>query len=103
MTNGDDANTAPGPVVPVGSTVIFTYIVTNPGTMPLANVVVVDDNGTPGNPADDFSPIFIGGDANGNGQLDPTETWTYIATHIATMGQYTNFATVTGNDTFGTP
>ena len=59
-----------GPILPVGSTVTFTYIVTNTGNVPLASVMVVDDNGTPGDPADDFNPIFVGGDTNSNGLLD---------------------------------
>ena len=33
----------------------------------------------PPDPADDFSPTFTGGDTNGNGLLDPGETWTYTA------------------------
>ena len=38
-----------------------------------------------------------GGDANSNGRLDTTETWTYQATRTVTAGQYTNMATVTAN------
>ena len=63
-----------------GAAVTWTYVVTNPGTVPLSNVVVRDDNGTPGNTADDFLPAFTGGDTNNNGLLDPGETWTYTAT-----------------------
>ena len=36
-----------------------------------------------------LKPLLIF-DANGNGQLDTTETWTYSATRIVTAGQYTN-------------
>ena len=59
-------------------------------------MTVTDDNGTPGNTADDFHPTFTGGDTNSNGLLDLTETWTYQASATATAGQYENFATVTG-------
>ncbi len=95
-TNGQDADTPTGPTVPVGSTVTWTYVVTNPGNVPVANVAVNDDNGTPGNNADDFSPSYVSGDTNNDGLLDPTETWTYTATGTATAGQYNNDATVDG-------
>ncbi|MBM4090494.1 MAG: hypothetical protein FJ276_13890 [Planctomycetes bacterium] len=96
-TNGQDANTATGPVLAVGSTATFTYTVTNTGSVALAGVVLTDDNGTPGNTGDDFSPTFQSGDTNANGRLDTSETWTYTATRVVTAGQHTNIATVTGN------
>jgi hypothetical protein len=97
-TNGLDADDEPGPIVPVGGTVTFTYTVTNTGNVPLPNVVVVDDAGTPDDITDDFSPSFVGGDENENGVLDPGEAWTYSATHIVTAGQYVNLGTVTAGD-----
>ena len=90
-----------GPVVPMDSPVTFHYAVTNPGNVPLASVVVTDDNGTPSDPTDDFHPTFTGGDTNGNNQLDPGETWTYTASQPARMGQYTNVVTTTGTDVTG--
>jgi hypothetical protein len=52
--------------------------VTNTGASPLSNVIVVDDNGTPGIAVDDFNPTFVGGDTSpANGLLDPGEVWTY--------------------------
>jgi uncharacterized repeat protein (TIGR01451 family) len=42
-TNGEDADEPTGPVVPVGSTVEFTYEVTNTGSVELTNVTVRDD------------------------------------------------------------
>ncbi len=96
-TNGQDANTTPGPVIAVGGTATFTYVVTNTGTVPLATVVVLDDNGTAGNTADDFSPTLQSGDTNSDGRLDTTETWTYQATRTVTAGQYTNNGSVTAN------
>ena len=87
LVNGQDDDTATGPHVAVGSTVTFTYLVTNTGNVPLANVVVADDKlGTIAG--------FIG-DANANGLLDLTETWTYTKTATAVAGQQTNVGTVT--------
>ena len=42
---------------------------TNPGQTPLANVTLRDDAGT-GTTADDFTPAFVGGDADGDRLLD---------------------------------
>ena len=41
LTNGTDNDTPTGPIVPVGSTVTFTYVVTNTGNVPLSGVTVV--------------------------------------------------------------
>ncbi len=41
--NGDDANTAPGPLVAAGSTVTFDYIVTNTGNLDLDSISLDDD------------------------------------------------------------
>jgi hypothetical protein len=94
FVNGQDANSPTGPHVAVGSTVTFTYVVTNTGDVPLANVVVSDDK---------LGPITsFTGDTNGNGLLDLTETWTYTQTATALAGQQTNVGTATGEDA-GTP
>jgi hypothetical protein len=97
LTNGTDNDTAPGPIVPLNSTVTFTYRVTNTSNVPLSSVFVTDDNGTQGNTADDLTLTSFTGDTDGDGQLDVGETFLFTATRIATpAGQYTNFATATG-------
>ena len=102
QTNGQTALTPPGPIVTVGSTVTWTYDVTNPGNEPLKNVTVTDDNGTPGNPADDFNPTpvlagaFNVGDTNQNGLLDPGEDWKYTFNGTAQAGQYENTVVTAG-------
>jgi uncharacterized repeat protein (TIGR01451 family) len=90
FVNGQDADSPTGPHVVVGSTLTFTYVVTNTGDVPLANVVLTDDK---------LGPIAsFTGDTNGNGLLDLTETWTYVSTATALAGQQTNVGTVTGKD-----
>ena len=101
FVNGQDADSPTGPILAVGSTATFTYQVTNTGNVPLSSVVVVDDNGTPGIPGDNFSPTFTGGDTNNNSKLDLSETWTYTANHTVTAGQYTNIGKVTGQSSIG--
>ena len=95
LVNGQDADSPTGPHVAVGSTVTFTYVVTNTGNVPLANVAVSDDKlGT---------ITSFTGDANGNGLLDLTETWTYTPTATALAGQQTNVGTVTAQDANNPP
>jgi len=101
-TNGQDADTPPGPPVAVGGNVTWTYVVTNTGDADLDPVVVIDNNGTPGNAGDDFSPAYTGGD-NGDGILNPLEVWYYAHNGTAVAGQYANNATVTGTPPVGDP
>jgi hypothetical protein len=71
-----------------GGTVTYTKKVTNPGTAPLTNVRITDDNCGPVN--------FGGGDANGDGRLDPSETWTFTCSTSLTQTT-TNTAVATGS------
>jgi hypothetical protein len=87
LTNGTDNNSGTGPSVPVGSTVTWTYIVTNTGNMALSDIVVVDDGG----PNPDFTVGTIA-------SLAPGASTTLTATGIAQAGQYQNTATATGHD-----
>jgi uncharacterized repeat protein (TIGR01451 family) len=87
-TNGQDADEAPGPTVPVGSPVTWTYVVTNTGTVPLTSVAVVDN---PNGPVPCPKTTLAAG-----------ESMTCTATGTATPGQYTNVGTVTASWTSGT-
>lgn len=98
FVNGQDADSSPGPQVAAGSQVTYTFTVTNTGNVALRDVVVVDDNATPANAADDFRPTFQSGDTNGNTQLDLTETWSYRSVGPAVSGAVLNTATVTAHD-----
>jgi uncharacterized repeat protein (TIGR01451 family) len=91
-------------LVLVGTPVTYTFTVTNTGQSPLpANDVLsnvtLTDSATPAAPAC-ASPAFSGGDTNGDGLLDRTETWTYTCT--ATVNQTSvDTATVHGTDLKG--
>jgi len=92
LVNGQDADTAPGITVPVGSVVTFTYLVTT--TVTANNPLVLDDNGTPGFTADDFFATLVSGDTSDFFNLDPNETWTFTAQGPALLGLHTNIGTV---------
>jgi hypothetical protein len=87
--NGQDADSAPGPYLLVGTSLTWTYVVTNIGEMALSNVIVVDDNGTPGNTSDDLQvcgPFTL--------SIGASQTCSLAGT--AQLGQYVNIATATG-------
>jgi hypothetical protein len=89
LTENTDNDSTAGPRMEAYSTVTWTYLVTNPGCDPLENVIVSDS-------VAGVTPIFQGGDANLNGQLDPGETWIYNASGTAVYGQYENIGTASG-------
>ena len=82
MVNGEDANTPPGPAVAVGSTVEWTYEVTNAGSDELTDVEVVDDQGV---------TVTCPGTT-----LAAGASMTCTASGMAEAGQNTNTGTVTG-------
>jgi uncharacterized repeat protein (TIGR01451 family) len=88
LTNDSDSDSGTGPLLVVGSTVTWTYLVSNPGNVPLTDLTVTDDQ--PG-----VVPVYRSGDANHNGLIDPGETWVYTATGTAIAGQYLNTGTAT--------
>jgi hypothetical protein len=86
-TNGEDADSAPGPRVIVGSPVTWQYVVTNTGTVELTSVMVVDDrNVTVSCPA---TTLAVGG------------SMTCTGSGVATLGQYRNVGTVTAASASG--
>ncbi len=89
-TNGEDADTGTGPLVGVGSEVVWTYVVRNTGAVALGDVTVTDNIAT-------VNPAYVSGDTNGDNILQVTEVWTYQATGTAIEGQYENISRVEGD------
>ncbi|WP_147441720.1 DUF7507 domain-containing protein [Mycetocola lacteus] len=88
-TNGVEYSTAPGATVTSGSEVTWSYLVTNTGNTPLANIEVVDAY-TDGQGGSGTQSV-----ASGPGEvLEPGASRTFELTSIAVEGQYHNVATV---------
>ncbi len=81
-TNGEDADTAPGPYIPVGDAVTWTYVVTNTGNVTLTDVAVSDDQ--------------LGAVSCPKTTLAASESMTCTASGTAVAGQYANIGTATG-------
>src|SRR6185369_9355107 len=88
-TNGEDADTAPGPHIQVGSPVAWDYAVTNSGQTALSNVHVTDNRGVA--VSCPKTTLAIG------------ETMHCSGSGTATAGQYENIGTVTANPPTGSP
>jgi uncharacterized repeat protein (TIGR01451 family) len=89
LTNGQEADSPPGPVLLVGSPVTWTYRVTNPGGRDLLNVAVMDDQGVTVVCPSTTVPAGTSMDCTGNG--------------TAVEGQYANVGTVNAELQDGTP
>jgi hypothetical protein len=87
FTNDQDADVAPGPTIPPGSTVTWTYVVTNQSALTFSSLSVVDDRGV-GIACPKVLPA-------------PGSSITCTGSGTATAGQYRNVgtATVTANAT----
>jgi hypothetical protein len=86
FTNGEDADNAPGPEIPVGNAVTWTYVVKNTGTVSLTAVAVTDNK--------------IGAVSCPQATLAAGASMTCTGTGVSVVGQYTNIGTVTASYTF---
>ncbi|HPQ61053.1 MAG TPA: hypothetical protein PLR43_05970, partial [Syntrophales bacterium] len=86
-TNGEYADLPPGPTVNVGYPVLWTYVTTNTGNIPLTGVTVTDDQGVTVT-----CPKMT---------LEPGESMTCTGSGTATAGQYANVGTASGNPPSG--
>ncbi len=92
LTNSVDADVSPGPSVPVGAPVTWSYDVTNTGNVTLTSVMVTDNQGVTVN-----CPADFGGDGGGlpKTTLAVGESMTCTASGTAMPGQYSNIGTAT--------
>ena len=111
-TVAEDADSAPGPTLLVGTPITWTYQVFNDGADPIRITSIMDDFGTPTVATDDFAPAavtvtvsgnsFNVGDIDQDNPLDPGEAWLYTSagttagSYHAVAGPYRNVATVHG-------
>jgi hypothetical protein len=87
LTNSEDSDGPPGPFIPIGEPVEWSYLVENAGNVALANVLVTDDQGvTVSCPK---STLNVG------------ETMTCLASGTAEAGQYSNIGTAVGSPPVG--
>src|SRR5262249_35823172 len=101
LTNGVYAPTAPGLQLSVGTPVTWTYQVTDQGDAPVKVTSIRDDNGTPNNPADDFTATavlqtgtsFNTGDTDQDGLLDPGEVFLFTSAGVS-LGSPTRWSDV---------
>jgi uncharacterized repeat protein (TIGR01451 family) len=98
---GNDGSTVTGFEKDV---VTYSFRITNTGQRSLNNVLLRDDNATPSNPDDDYTPTavlqtngFNFGDVNNNNLIDSGESWYYQSKRVILPGSstLTNTATVT--------
>ena len=87
LTNGQDANEPPGPFVPVGGPVTWTYQVRNTGNADLTNVRIDDSR--------------EGAVTCPKSALAPAESMTCTGQGVAVPDQYTNLATAFGDTPLG--
>jgi large repetitive protein len=85
-TNGQDSNSPPGPYIPEGDTVTWTYNVTNTGNVNLSNITVIDD---------------VLGLVGTIPSLLPGESITLTSTGPASKGQYSNLSNASGTPPVG--
>ncbi|HEX4955850.1 MAG TPA: hypothetical protein VF017_20875 [Thermoanaerobaculia bacterium] len=87
--NGEDADVPPGPTLLAGSSVSWTYLVTNTGNVMLGEVSVTDDRGVVVT-----CPATV---------LDPAASMTCTGAGVALSGQYRNVGSVLGTPPVGAP
>jgi uncharacterized repeat protein (TIGR01451 family) len=88
-TDGQDADSPPGPTLTASDPVSWTYAVANASSRDLVDIVVIDDQG-----------VTVSCPAT---NLGPGESMTCTASGTVVEGQYANVGTVTAEEPDGTP
>ncbi|MCX6050558.1 MAG: carboxypeptidase regulatory-like domain-containing protein [Chloroflexi bacterium] len=96
FTNGpgqtpQDADTLTGPLIPVGSVVTWSYMITNTGMLTLTNLTLSDDK------LGIIGPNEVSNCPPATTLLGPGDSILCTATGVASAGQYTNTAIITGS------
>jgi hypothetical protein len=81
-TNGEDADSPPGPMLTPGDPVTWEYWVVNPGAALVSNIVLMDNR--------------IGIVSCPSAELEPEASMTCVANGTVMEGQYMNIGNVTG-------
>lgn len=103
FTEGADADAAPGPNIPVGQQVNWTYVATNTGNTTLNAIAVTDAEVLPTpatGPVSCPKTTLIQGESM---TCTATGTAGTRASGTSFTGQYQNLATVTAVDSYSTP
>ncbi|MBL7199457.1 MAG: hypothetical protein ISS56_04860 [Anaerolineae bacterium] len=87
LTNGQDADVAPGPTIYVGDPVTWTYVITNTGDITLTQITVTDNR--------------MGAVDCTRSVLSPEEEMTCELVSTAVGGQHSNLGQVTGRPPVG--
>lgn len=77
-----------------GKLIAWVYTVANDGGLPLDQVELVNDGGTPDDDTDDFRPRYLAGDDDQNGLLDLNEEWLFGFAELASAGPHQHRARV---------
>ena len=101
-TGLERADDAPGRRLELDEVVVWTYQVWHLGEGEVELTGILDDHGTPLDTLDDFVPVLVGGDTDGDRLLDAGEVWLFtsagVVSYRAVPGEYANRVVVTGTD-----
>lgn len=88
-------------ILEIGTEAVWIYELFNEGNLELGVTEIIDDAGTPEDGSDDFNPVYVSGDFDGDGLLDPNEIWLFtslgVSNYTVSGSLYTNVGSVTAS------